>query len=47
MLHEAALHLQDGTSLETIYFVLFDEGACETFKKALKRLRTESAGSPG
>jgi O-acetyl-ADP-ribose deacetylase (regulator of RNase III) len=45
MLHEAALHLQSGTSLETIYFVLFDEAACEAFKKALKRLRTESTGA--
>ncbi len=41
MLHEAAVHLGAATSLETIYFVLFDEAACETFKKALKRLRTD------
>jgi len=27
--------------------VLFDEAACETFKKALKRLRTEAPGASG
>lgn len=47
MLHEAALHLENGTSLETIYFVLFDDSACEIFKKALKRLRTEAARAAG
>ena len=47
MLHEAALHLENGTSLETIYFVLFDDSACEIFKKALKRLRTEAAAAIG
>ena len=47
MLHEAALQLENGTSLETIYFVLFDDSACEIFKKALKRLRTEAAGASG
>ena len=47
MLHEAAVHLGGTTSLETVYFVLFDEQASETFKKALKRLRTESAGAGG
>jgi O-acetyl-ADP-ribose deacetylase (regulator of RNase III) len=47
MLHEALLHLENGTSLETIYFVLFDEGACEVFKKALKRRRLEAAGATG
>jgi O-acetyl-ADP-ribose deacetylase len=47
MLHEAALHLENGSSLETIYFVLFDESACEIFKKALKRLGAKSAGAAG
>ena len=47
MLHEVAGHLASATSLETVYFVLFDEQACETFKKALKRLRTEGAGASG
>jgi O-acetyl-ADP-ribose deacetylase (regulator of RNase III) len=45
MLNEAALHLQGGTSLETIYFVLFDESACETFKKAWERLQKQSRGA--
>jgi O-acetyl-ADP-ribose deacetylase (regulator of RNase III) len=44
MLHEAAQHLKTETSLEKIYFVLFDDHACEAFKRALKRL--QSAPSP-
>ena len=47
MLQQAVLHLQGGTTLETVYFVLFDENACEVFKRAWKRLQTESAGSSG
>lgn len=47
MLGEAALHLKSGTSLETIYFVLFDEKACETFKSVWKRLQTDPAGAAG
>lgn len=42
MLQQAAQHLQDGSPLETIYFVLFDDSACETFKGAWKRLQTAS-----
>jgi O-acetyl-ADP-ribose deacetylase len=38
MLHEAAEHLRKETSLETIYFVLFDEGSHEVFATALDRL---------
>jgi hypothetical protein len=34
MLQEAAQHLKGETSLEKIYFVLFDERACEVFKRA-------------
>jgi O-acetyl-ADP-ribose deacetylase (regulator of RNase III) len=40
MLQEAVLHLQNGTSLEKIYFVLFDLDSCETFESAWKRLQT-------
>jgi O-acetyl-ADP-ribose deacetylase (regulator of RNase III) len=47
MLRQAVLHLQGGTTLETVYFVLFDENACEVFKRAWKRLQIESAGSSG
>jgi O-acetyl-ADP-ribose deacetylase len=38
MLHEAAEHLRKETSLETIYFVLFDEGSHEVFAAAHERL---------
>lgn len=38
MLQEAAQHLKSETSLEKIYFVLFDDRACEVFKRALNRL---------
>ena len=34
MLQEAAQHLKGETSIEKIYFVLFDEKACEVFKRA-------------
>jgi O-acetyl-ADP-ribose deacetylase len=47
MLQEAAQHLQSGTSLETIYFVLFDAAACETFQNTWKRLQSQSSGSVG
>jgi O-acetyl-ADP-ribose deacetylase len=48
MLQEAAQHLKNGTSLENIYFVLFDRDACQTFQKTWKRLRTGgSRSSPG
>jgi O-acetyl-ADP-ribose deacetylase (regulator of RNase III) len=47
MLGEAVLHLRSGSSLETIYFVLFDENACETFKSVWKHLQTDPAGAAG
>jgi O-acetyl-ADP-ribose deacetylase (regulator of RNase III) len=47
MLQQSLVHLQGGSSLETIYFVLFDENACEAFRRAWKRLQTESAATPG
>src|SRR5216684_56252 len=37
MLQEAAEHLRNGSSLETIYFVLFDEQATGVFERAWKR----------
>ena len=40
MLQEAAEHLRNGSSLETIYFVLFDEQATGIFERARKRLQT-------
>ena len=39
MLQEALRHLERGSSLEKIYFVLFDEGATEIFKDAFRVTR--------
>jgi O-acetyl-ADP-ribose deacetylase (regulator of RNase III) len=39
MLAEAAEHLRNGSSLETIYFVLFDDQAAGIFERAWKRLQ--------
>lgn len=47
MLQEAEQHLQKGSSLETIYFVLFDAASRETFEKTWKRLQAQSSGPPG
>ncbi len=41
MLHEAARHLEGKTSLEKIYFVLFDDEARETFEEAFRELQTK------
>jgi len=38
LLDEATRHLKTATSLETIYFVLFDERAAEIFQQAHRRL---------
>jgi hypothetical protein len=40
MLEEAAQHLKSETSLEKIYFVLFDDRASDVFTRAWKRLST-------
>ena len=40
MLSEAAEHLNQETSLETIYFVLFDEASQKVFATALDKLAT-------
>ena len=42
MLREAAQHLKTETSLEKIYFVLFDDRACDVFTRALKKLKPEA-----
>lgn len=48
MLRVAAAHLQGETSLETVYFVLFDVPAKEVFEKTWKKLQAELAsGSAG
>jgi O-acetyl-ADP-ribose deacetylase (regulator of RNase III) len=43
MLREAARHLRSETSLETIYFVLFDEVAEGVFARAWKQVQAEPA----
>ena len=40
MLQEAAQHLKGETSLEKIYFVLFDDRACDTFTRTWKRMES-------
>ena len=41
MLREAARHLNQETSIQTVHFVLFDESAREAFDSAWKRLAKE------
>ena len=43
LLDEAARHLQSPTSLEKIYFVLYDEAAAKVFQQAWTRRRSASA----
>ena len=43
MLQEALQHLQNGTTLEKIYFVLFDQDSCETFQNTWKRVQASGA----
>jgi O-acetyl-ADP-ribose deacetylase (regulator of RNase III) len=48
MLAEAARHLKGDTSLETIYFVLFDERSCDTFQRTWDKLQNDlAAGATG
>ena len=41
MLKEAAQHFKTETSIEKVYFVLFDEDACNVFLGVWKRLQAE------
>jgi len=43
MLGEALQHLKSETSLETIYFVLFDAASSDIFQSTWQRLRKESS----
>jgi O-acetyl-ADP-ribose deacetylase (regulator of RNase III) len=43
MLQEAVQHLRGETSLEKIYFVLFDENACEQFRRAWRKIQKDQA----
>jgi O-acetyl-ADP-ribose deacetylase (regulator of RNase III) len=45
MLQEAAQHLQGESPLEKIYFVLFDERACDVFTRARKKLQSGTSGA--
>ena len=48
MLGEAVQHLKSGTSLETVYFVLFDEATRNTFAKTWEKMKKElAAGAAG
>jgi O-acetyl-ADP-ribose deacetylase (regulator of RNase III) len=48
MLTEAVEHLKSGTSLETVYFVLFDSRARDIFQTAWDKLQKDlSAGAAG
>src|SRR5580700_8810388 len=40
MLEEAAQHLKTETSIEKIYFVLFDDHACDVFTRAWNRIQS-------
>jgi O-acetyl-ADP-ribose deacetylase len=43
MLREAAKHFEGPTSLEKIYFVLFDQEALAVFEQAFRELQSQSA----
>jgi O-acetyl-ADP-ribose deacetylase len=43
MLTEAAQHLKGATSLETVYFVLFDERTRDSFQRTWKKLQKDFA----
>src|SRR6266571_1302442 len=43
MLREAAQHLREETSLEKVYFVLFDEAAQGVFERAWRKIQAEAA----
>jgi hypothetical protein len=48
MLTETAQHLKGDTSVETVYFVLFDDRSRETFLRTWNKLQKEySAGVAG
>lgn len=45
MIREAMKHLEAATSLERIYFVLFDKPAFDTFQHVLQEAKTKGAGA--
>jgi O-acetyl-ADP-ribose deacetylase (regulator of RNase III) len=46
MLREAATHLRQETSLEEIYFVLFDDASLQVFRKVWEEIRNSPPTSP-
>ena len=47
MLRTVSTQLQNGTSIQTVYFVLFDENGCDIFKRTWNRVLAEvSAQTP-
>ncbi|MGC2526768.1 MAG: macro domain-containing protein [Candidatus Acidiferrum sp.] len=47
MLEEASRHLKMQPAVEKIYFVLFDDRACDVFTRAWKKLQGGSSASAG
>lgn len=45
MLHKAAQHLKQETSVEKIYFILFDDRACDIFTRSWSKLKTKLFGT--
>jgi O-acetyl-ADP-ribose deacetylase (regulator of RNase III) len=45
MLREAVRHLETGSSLEKIYFVLFDDEATEAFEGVFRRMQAPALAS--
>jgi O-acetyl-ADP-ribose deacetylase (regulator of RNase III) len=43
MLQEASEHLRNGSSLETIHFVLFDQEATDIFERTWKRMQRQES----
>jgi O-acetyl-ADP-ribose deacetylase len=46
MLREVAKHLEGSTSVEKVYFVLFDADALGVFEGAFKEMKGKGAGAP-
>lgn len=47
MLHEVAKHLAKPTTLQKIYFVLFDTRTLRTFEKTLRKIEAELSAAEG
>ena len=43
MLQEAAQHFKTETSIQKIYFVLFDDRACDVFTRAWNRVQSAAS----